>query len=424
MVNKVALIVAFLSVITMGGVTNKLSYQIADVGSPEYPAHFFKKPWFLELLMFIGMSFSFPVFWAMNYCTRTTKVEALATPLTDQAPQPNIWRIRALIFIPAMGDLLGSILSFTGLVYISNSTAQMLGSSIIVLVAFNSYIFLGRRFNKIQYLGMGTVLGSLVIIGYAASVAAHDMEKSGSTLKEASPADQAFGMFLCVCARAVNSVQYILEEKIMGDCTLHPLQVVGTEGIYGLLLTACVIMPILANIPGHDVGGVFENTRDSIEMVKRNSTLDLVLFMYLLGLWGLNALGMMVMKHLGAVFRAVSRNLQALFVWLIDMVLFYQLGPEGFGYGPVGEPWKGRGSWLQVVGFVFMSAGVMMYAYGNAVQQAAVVALPSPDGRPIPSPSLKEVVSAEMRKDFVSPAVLERTRTRSRAGSNAEFVVI
>merc|ERR1712087_188647 len=122
---------------------------------------------------------------------------------------------------------------------------------------------------------------------------------------------------------------------------------------------------------------------------------------------------MMVMKHLGAVFRAVSRNLQALFVWIIDMILFYQLGPNGFGYGPVGEPWKGRGSWMQAGGFVIMSAGVMTYAYGNAIQQAAAVAPPSPDGRPIPSPSFQQVVKTEMQGDFVSPAVLERVRTRS-----------
>merc|ERR1719203_2068489 len=102
--------------------------------------------------MFTGMSLSFPVFWAMNKCTGTTKVASLEAPLTSEAPPQIIWKIRALIFVPAMGDLLGSILSFTGLVYISNSTAQMLGSSIIVLVAINSYVFLGRRFNWIQYL--------------------------------------------------------------------------------------------------------------------------------------------------------------------------------------------------------------------------------------------------------------------------------
>ena len=44
------------------------------------------------------------------------------------------------------------------------------------------------------------------------------------------------------------------------------------------------------------------------------------------------------------------RNLQALFVWLIDMALFYGLGRRGFGYGPVGEPWQGTASWIQAPG--------------------------------------------------------------------------
>ena len=39
------------------------------------------------------------------------------------------------------------------------------------------------------------------------------------------------------------------------------------------------------------------------------------------------------------------------------MALFYGLGNEGFGYGPVGEPWKGTASWIQVLGFIFMTAG-------------------------------------------------------------------
>merc|ERR1712100_660351 len=78
------------------------------------------------------------------------------------------------------------------------------------------------------------------------------------------------------------------------------------------------------------------------------------------------------MKHLGSVFRCVSRNLQAMFVWLIDLALFYGLGPKGFGYGPLGEPWSGRGSWLQLLGFVIMSTGVFIYAYGNQTQQSKI----------------------------------------------------
>jgi len=294
------------------------------------------------------------------------------------------WKVRALIFLPAMGDLVGSILSFIGLVYISNSTAQMLGSSIIIMVAVNSYIFLGRRYNRIQYAGMFIVLASLLVVGYSADMAARQPDKSTAGMQEYSASQQAFGMFLCVLARVVNSIQFVLEEKVMGESGFHPFEVTGTEGVYGLIMTACVIMPIVATIPGSDVGGVFENTKDSLLMIQNNSTLDFILVFYLLGLWGLNALGMMVMKHLGSVFRAVSRNMQALFVWLIDMALFYGLGHRGFGYGPVGEPWQGTASWIQVVGFIFMTVGVFVYAYGNAVQQ--VMAAQAEEQKGIPSP--------------------------------------
>ena len=36
--------------------------------------------------------------------------------------------------------------------------------------------------------------------------------------------------FLCVLARVVNSIQFVLEEKVMGESGLHPFEVTGTEG--------------------------------------------------------------------------------------------------------------------------------------------------------------------------------------------------
>ena len=65
---------------------------------------------------------------------------------------------------------------------------------------------------------------------------------------------------LTFCASKSSGIQFVLEEKVMGESGFHPFEVTGTEGVYGLILTACVIMPILARIPGSDVGGVFENT--------------------------------------------------------------------------------------------------------------------------------------------------------------------
>lgn len=347
--NKQALVAAYIFIITVGGVTNKLAYQIKTEDLPDYGPHKFRKPWFMVLLMFVGMTMSYPVYWFMS-----AQQQKVAGPPKKQEP----WRVYALVFVPAMLDLIGSVLSFTGLVYIGNSTALMLGSTIILFVAVNSYIFLGRRFNNIQMSGMFVVFLAIMIIGKAASLSAEETSSSSSA------AEQGLGIFLCILARFVNSIQFVVEEKMLGDTSLEPLQVVGTEGIYGLVVTACVIMPIAASIPGDDVGHVYENTADSVLML-HNWTLDSILFLYLLGLWGLNAIGMMVTKHLGGVFRAVSTNLQSLFVWLIDLGLFYGVG-TGFGF-PVGEAF----------GFVVLVSGTLTYAYGNSVQSAAISKLPS-----------------------------------------------
>jgi len=393
--NKQALVAAYIFIITVGGVTNKLAYQIKTEGDPDYGPHNFRKPWFMVLLMFVGMTMSYPVYWFMS-----AQQQKVAGPPKKQEP----WRVYALVFVPAMLDLIGSVLSFTGLVYIGNSTALMLGSTIILFVAVNSYIFLGRRFNKIQMSGMFVVFLAIMIIGKAASLSAEETSSSSSA------AEQGLGIFLCILARFVNSIQFVVEEKMLGDTSLEPLQVVGTEGIYGLIVTACVIMPIAASIPGDDVGHVYENTADSVLML-HNWTLDSILFLYLLGLWGLNALGMMVTKHLGGVFRAVSTNLQSLFVWLIDLGLFYGVG-TGFGF-PVGEAWKGQGSWLQAFGFVVLVSGTLTYAYGNSVQSAAISKLPSK------AHSLKEALLDEF-----SPQTVNAHLSRVRAGSIDSFAFI
>ena len=101
MVNKTALIVSFLAVITLGGVTNKFAYQIKDVGDPNYQPHFFKKPWFLELLMFIGMTMSFPLHWAIEGFSKPKVADgASSAPPVSEPVGDRGWKVRALIFIP------------------------------------------------------------------------------------------------------------------------------------------------------------------------------------------------------------------------------------------------------------------------------------------------------------------------------------
>lgn len=58
-----------------------------------------------------------------------------------------------------------------------------------------------------------------------------------------------------------------------------------------------------------------------------------------------NVSGMCVTGHLGAVFRTVLETTRTLFVWLVDLLLFY----TPLGLGKLGESWSVY-SWIQAAG--------------------------------------------------------------------------
>jgi hypothetical protein len=67
--------------------------------------------------------------------------------------------------------------------------------------------------------------------------------------------------------------------------------------------------------------------------------LQVVLLVDMAALLLYNYCGMMVTGHLGAVFRTVLETTRTLFVWLIDIVLFYSLDGAPRRAAPLGCPW-------------------------------------------------------------------------------------
>lgn len=67
---------------------------------------------------------------------------------------------------------------------------------------------------------------------------------------------------------------------------------------------------------------------------------------------------------MGAVFRTVLETMRTLFVWLVDLALFY----GGFG---LGESWSIY-SWLQAAGFVVLVCGTLLYQKGDEMDSEKV----------------------------------------------------
>jgi hypothetical protein len=43
----------------------------------------------------------------------------------------------------------------------------------------------------------------------------------------------------------------VVEEKYLKGRNLPPDFVVGTEGVFGIVVMTCVVLPIVAHVPGH-----------------------------------------------------------------------------------------------------------------------------------------------------------------------------
>ena len=92
-------------------------------------------------------------------------------------------------------------------------------------------------------------------------------------------------------------------------------------------------------------------------MITHSSQLASILGVQASVLLAYNYAGMHVTGHMGAVFRTVLETMRTLFVWLVDLVLFYS-------HTGLGEEWN-RYSIIQAAGFMIMVAGTLVYSRGE-----------------------------------------------------------
>jgi hypothetical protein len=90
---------------------------------------------------------------------------------------------------------------------------------------------------------------------------------------------------------------------------MRGVQVVGFEGLYGMLLMVFAVCPAIFFLPGSDVGGKLENSLDSIELIKSSKPILILCVCQACAMLMYNFAGMCVTDHLGAVFRTILETL-------------------------------------------------------------------------------------------------------------------
>lgn len=102
-------------------------------------------------------------------------------------------------------------------------------------------------------------------------------------------------------------------------------------------------------------------------MITHSPAISITLAVDMTALLMYNVAGMAVTGHLGAVFRTVLETGRTLFVWIVDLLLFYG---NVAGEAKLGESWSSW-SWMQLGGFAVLVAGTLVYGQGDEAEAVA-----------------------------------------------------
>lgn len=362
-----------LSTGSLNTISKKIMYQTegkAIDGSMEY----YSKPWWCTFIMFLGEAVCLAAFYVQRAIAKKkgsqaasragrrgnadddessqhSPAQAAAGQLSPAQLDPTggfgIWRFLLLSCLLCSCDLVATTLTGIALVYCSASVTQILRGFVIVFVLLFSICFLHRSPMRWQVVGVSSSVLGLIFIGIAAILGEG---ASGEIL------DMVLGIGLALVAQVFSATQFVFEEKFMKGHDIPPLYLVGWEGIFGSMLTFCIVLPICYAIPGSDHGS-YENFINSAYMMFNNGLLLGMQLLYFVSISFFNYMSLTMSKTLSATNRTLIDAMRTCVVWIVMCLVYYCTMNSGHVYG---EPLNWF-SILQLAGFIFMIFGTVIH---------------------------------------------------------------
>ena len=266
--------------------------------------------------------------------------------------KPKIW----FFLFPAIFDILGSTISSISLSFLPSSIYQMFRGAVIIFTCSSSIIFLKNKYYRHHFFGIFVVVIGLVIVGLNAVL-------YGNSNASENP---GFGIFLCILSQAFSSMLMVTEEKLLKGYETPPLKAVGLEGMWGVI---CYIFLLVIfyfikcnSWPDFLKKGVciddneqgenyrFENAIFAVKQIWANGYLKAYLSLYVLSIAFFNFSGLTISKNVSSTARTIVDTLRTIVIWLIFLT-----------FPNLPEETKETFSWLQLVGFLVLILGSLIY---------------------------------------------------------------
>lgn len=308
----------------------------------------FHHPFLQSLFLFAGESFCLlylKVMMSLNNKKQPIQDEKDGTLeeslVSDKGPVKKI-DYRFYLLVTAMCDLTGTIMVLMAMSQVAVSVYQMMRGSLVVVTAIYSVVFLKRKLFLFHWLSLVSIVIGLAIVGYVNVKSSATIDKN-SELTPTTP----LGIMLLISAQLFYGAQMILQEKWIADHKLNPLQVVGWEGFWGVLVCAIVLLPLFQHIScsGHMcINGKVEDSIQAFGQIDLHKVLILYIVLWMFSVSLFNTFGVYITKFTSATHRTTIQSCQVLSVWVVSIFL----GWENF-------------MWGQLFGFVLVAGGTLVF---------------------------------------------------------------
>ena len=306
----------------------------------------FKKPWFQTWLMFFAMSLLFVETPIVNTCKCPEYVPGKAL---------RGWGLFRVISIPALLDLVSTVMQNVALLYLPPSVWQMTRGSILLFTALFSIFYRKKKLQCVDWLGVIITIVGICIVGLSTVFGKSNDSDSSSTTNNSSTLMQIVSMILIIAAQGLQSFQTILEEELLHDIDATENEIITYEGLWGLFMTTFIALPI-ANILPEDAGeGIFEQSVETLVMIKNSLPLIIALCIYCFSILYYNLAGMQVTCFSSAIHRNIYEALRSAAVWILSVIIRYVAPSSGAGES---LSWM---SLVELLGFSISILGSFIY---------------------------------------------------------------
>ena len=325
----------------------KAVYQLEAFGSASYGYHKFRKPWFFSSIAFVGMSLS-----VLVYIVFTN---------TSRERYPPISQVSASVYlefaVPAVFDLFQGIMSSITTIYVGVSVDYMMRGGTILGLAMILSLKLNETFKPTEWLGMGIVTFSLMLVGASSIINA-----GHSSTVLLSPGWTSLVIVLKCVSQIAYAIKLSYEQYFTHNRKFHPVLVVGLEGSWSAYMILCLCMPIVNAMPGDEGNGVHEDIIDTFTMISNNPTILAVCLCAVVTYMVYNICSVMLTELTSAVVRSMVESFRTCLIWVSQLALFYTIRrrPQFADLHGIGEEWN-SGSWLQLAGYILMTLGLLHF---------------------------------------------------------------